>query len=233
MFFAIFCGQKLLTFLYNRIRRMRPADIARLLSPFLGDATLSPQQSTAVSTYLDLLLRWNARMNLTAVRDPASIVTRHFGESFFAARNIFPTSSTASAKIQSLSDVGSGAGFPGLPCRILYPISLTLIESNQKKSTFLREVIRALALDNAVVLNARAEDVPSAIYEIVTLRAVERFDLILPTAAGLVAPGGRLALLIGSSQLDLARSTIADWSWHEPLPIPLSESRILVIAQKR
>jgi 16S rRNA (guanine527-N7)-methyltransferase len=212
---------------------MQPADIARLLAPFLGDDALTPEQSSAVSTYLDLLLRWNARINLTAVRDPESMITRHFGESFFAARKLFPASVNVNTKIQSLSDVGSGAGFPGLPCRILYPISLTLIESNQRKSTFLREVIRALSLSDATVLNTRAEDVPPAIYDVVTLRAVERFELILPTAARLVAPGGRLALLIGSSQLDLARATLADWSWHEPVPIPLSDSRILAIAEKR
>ena len=208
-------------------------DIARILEPFLGGTALSSGQIAAVSAYLDLLQRWNARINLTAVRDPEQILTRHFGESFFAARHLFPADREITKAAPSLADVGSGAGFPGLPIKILCPaISVTLIESSHKKSTFLREVVRALLLDDASVLNTRAEDLPSATYDVATLRAVERFEIVLPTAAGLVAPGGRLALLIGSSQLDLAHSTLAGWVWSEPVPIPHSDSRILAVGRK-
>ncbi len=208
-------------------------DIARILQPFLGGAALSPEQIAAVCAYLDLLQRWNSRINLTAVREPEQILTRHFGESFFAARHLFPADRETAVDSPSLADVGSGAGFPGLPIKILCPaISLTLIESSHKKSTFLREVIRALLLDHVNVLNIRAEDLPSASYDVVTLRAVERFEAVLPTAAGLVAPGGQLALLIGSSQLDRARSTLPGWTWNEPLPIPHSDSRILAVGRK-
>jgi 16S rRNA (guanine527-N7)-methyltransferase len=213
---------------YNRKRRMQSADIARILRPFLGDVELSPAQTDAVAAYLDLLLRWNVRINLTAVRDAESILARHFGESFFSVRHLFP----AAEKMPSLADVGSGAGFPGLPCAIIRPISLTLIEASQKKSVFLREVVRALSLADVTVLNARAEDV-SDTFDVVTLRAVERFEAILPTAASLVAPAGRLALLIGSSQFETARTTLAAWQWDEPVPIPLSRSRILAVARKR
>ena len=68
---------------------MDPALIAALLEPFL-DRPLSPAQLGQISTYIDLLLRWNARINLTAIREPEEIVTRHFGESFFLARHLFP-----------------------------------------------------------------------------------------------------------------------------------------------
>src|SRR6266851_4843730 len=73
---------------------MDTARIAALLEPFL-EPTLPPSQLDQISTYIDLLLRWNARINLTAIRDPDEIVTRHFGESFFLARHLFPEPSVA------------------------------------------------------------------------------------------------------------------------------------------
>src|SRR5271167_2245380 len=122
--------------------------IAELLQPFAEPHMLSPELSAQLESYLDLLLRWNARINLTAVRDPEQVVTRHFGESLFAARVLF----AESPKSATLADVGSGAGLPGIPIKLFAPgIALTLIESHQKKATFLREVIRTLELEHAEV----------------------------------------------------------------------------------
>ena len=198
-------------------------------------AVLSPTQLQSISTYIDILLRWNARINLTAIRDPEEIVTRHFGESLFAARYLFPASSSVSSvssavKGFAVADVGSGAGFPGLPLKLWAPhLSLTLIESNHKKAAFLREVARALTLTDVNIQNARAETV-TATFHVVTLRAVERFDAILPTAAALVAPSGRLALLIGAAQEGQARSTLPHLAWSAAAPVPRSRSRILLVA---
>jgi 16S rRNA (guanine527-N7)-methyltransferase len=198
--------------------------IADLLAPFLGpadDQRLTANDLTRISTYIDILLRWNAHINLTAIRDPEDIVPRHFGESLFAARHLFPAPSSVSSAssvvpslrpvspvssvvspLCSVADIGSGAGFPGLPLKLWAPrISLTLIESNHKKATFLREVVRALTLTDVNIKNARAEALTGTAFDLVILRAVEHFESILPTAATLVAPGGRLALLIGSSQM--------------------------------
>ena len=131
-----------------------------------------PSPTANISTYIDLLLRWNARINLTAIRQPEEIVTRHFGESLFAARHLFPAEATTEEPSEpalrsvernstSVIDVGSGAGFPGIPIKIWAPdIHLTLIESNQKKATFLREVARTLTLTNINVFPGRAEDYP-------------------------------------------------------------------------
>ncbi len=136
-------------------------------------AVLSNAQLQNISMYIDILLRWNARINLTAVRQPEYIVTRHFGESLFAARHLFPdprvrTDTRAAGPQHARSqrppaprvlDIGSGAGFPGLPLKLWAPeIHLTLIESNHKKATFLREVIRALTLTDVDVFPGRAED---------------------------------------------------------------------------
>jgi 16S rRNA (guanine527-N7)-methyltransferase len=243
-------------------------------------AVLSPTQLQHISTYIDILLRWNARIDLTAIRDPEEIVTRHFGESLFAARHLFPAPAlsrqqeardsyqgTASSRADNspsdaralapegrartndrrrplawpelsdgtnirLADLGSGAGFPGLPIKLWAPhISLTLIESNHKKVAFLREVARALTLTDINILNARAETLPAATFDIVTLRAVERFPNVLPVAATLLAPAGRLALLVASSQLDAIRSILPHFFWETPIPIPQSRSRLLLISQ--
>ena len=247
---------------------MDAARIAALLEPFL-DRPLPSFVLEHISIYIDLLLRWNAGINLTAVRDPEQIVPRHFGESFFLARHLFPASSEpchpersqarseanglAKSKEPYLAgapliaqvamsgipphprvlDLGSGAGFPALPLKIWSPnICLTLIESNHKKAAFLREVARVLTLTDVNVITERAETLvrqgpPQA--EVVTLRAVERFDTILPLAIKFLAAAARLALLIGSSQShalpDLAPAVV----WRRPISIPQSHSRVLVI----
>ena len=209
---------------YNA-RRMTPDRIAELLSPFLEGALLSESQLAQVAAYAALLEKWNARINLTAVRDPDEIVTRHFGESFFAASRLFPVRDAS----QTAIDVGSGAGFPGLPIKIWNPtLNLTLIEANQRKVAFLREAVRTLGLANVRVLAVRAEQV-SQQADFVILRAVERFEQILPVALKLTAPSGRLALLIGNSQVELATSVLSGVEWQNPSPLPLSHSRSVLV----
>lgn len=202
--------------------------IAELLVPFVQLA-LTDSLLSAIRTYIDLLLKWNAKLNLTAIRDPEEIITRHFGESLFAARKLFP----AGDSNESVIDVGSGAGFPGIPVKLWCPtLELTLIESNQRKSTFLREVIRALDLKSAVVLTERAESL-SLRADLVTFRAVERFERILPVAFALVRPGGRMGLLIGDAQVATTESTLPTISWSKPIPIPLTRNGILLIGKAR
>jgi 16S rRNA G527 N7-methylase RsmG len=290
---------------------MHTSRIAELLAPFLGSShdqkSNTEELFHAISTYIDILVRWNARINLTAIRDPQEIVTRHFGESLFAARHLFPSTARVAADAPSapsvpgsavrspkssasptaahrqnphhrakdsalampmqqpqnahgnakdsyegmasavptgphketgalapedatLADLGSGAGFPGLPIKLWAPhIALTLIESNHKKATFLREVTRALTLTDVNIQNVRAEDLRQT-FDVVTLRAVERFDKILPEAARLLNPAGRLALLVSSAQPAI-RVLPANFQWSGPIPIPLSRSRILLIGR--
>ena len=231
---------------------MNTARIAELLQPFLGpanDQRLTTNDLQNISTYIDLLFRWNARINLTAIHQPEEIVTRHFGESLFAARQLFPARTTlaplpepALSEVEGavqaeqrsastrLIDIGSGAGFPGLPIKIWAPkVEVTLIESNQKKATFLREVTRHLTLTNINIFAGRAEACPNPPADVVTLRAVEHFETVLPIATHLVAPGGRLALLIGQAQLTQAHNLAPELVWAPPIPIPVSASRVLAI----
>jgi 16S rRNA (guanine527-N7)-methyltransferase len=237
---------------------MDTARIAALLEPFLEQPLSSPVLEQ-ISIYIDLLLRWNARINLTAVRHPDEIVTRHFGESFFLARHLFPagvaqTFLSAQGLLPSdpsagapliaqvamsgtphprVLDLGSGAGFPALPIKIWCPnIHLTLIESNYKKATFLREVTRSLTLMNVNIISERAETLiskhpPQA--EVVTLRAIERFNTVLPLAIRFLAPGASIALLIGASQLPTLHKLAPALEWREPISIPRSHARVLSI----
>jgi 16S rRNA (guanine527-N7)-methyltransferase len=156
-----------------------------------------------LSRYLDLLLKWNARTNLTAIRDPEEIVRRHFGESLFAGVQI----AGRVAPGASLLDFGSGAGFPGLPIQLLLPeLRVTLAESQGKKASFLREAVRTLGLTTEVWAG-RVEAMPEVEgsarqFDVVTLRAVDNMDLAVAEARRRVKPGGWLMALTADEQLD-------------------------------
>jgi 16S rRNA (guanine527-N7)-methyltransferase len=199
--------------------------IAELLQPYLSSSTapsarcINASLYAQLSDYLDLLLKWNARTNLTAIRDPEEIVRRHFGESLFAARHLDPAATT-------LLDFGSGAGFPGLPIALLHPeVAVTLAESQNKKATFLREAVRTLGL-TAEIWPARAETMPkSRQFHTVTLRAVDNM------AAAIVAAAPRVAhdLLFLTSALP---TLPANFTLHSPFPIPNTVSSILLRATR-
>jgi 16S rRNA (guanine527-N7)-methyltransferase len=202
---------------------MDTSEIQRLLAPYFDAAhPLSSDQLAKLKAYLDLLVKWNAKTNLTAVRDPQEMVTRHFGESLYAATKLASPDDAP----QSLIDFGSGAGFPGVPMSIYWPSAkVTLVESQNKKATFLKEVARTLPLPNVNVFSGRAEDLKDACgvkqtADLVTMRAVDKFDSALPVAKSLVAPGGRLALLIGESDAKRIGASIL-------APIPNSKERVV------
>jgi 16S rRNA (guanine527-N7)-methyltransferase len=191
--------------------------IAALLQPYLTvPSAILPQ----LSSYLDLLLKWNARTNLTAIRDPEEIVRRHFGESLFAARHLDP-------KALTVLDLGSGAGFPGLPIAIFHPeIQVTLAESQNKKVSFLREVVRTLGLRPEVWAN-RAELLPAARhFDTVTLRAVDNMAAAVATAESRATH--QLMLLTSAA----AAPALHEFSRQSRIPIPESQDRILLIADR-
>lgn len=203
---------------------MERTEISAALRPF---AEVSKADVDSISTYIDLLLKWNARVNLTAVRDPKQMLTRHFGESFFAAKNL-----VARDWAGLIIDVGSGAGFPGLPLAIWAPqAEVTLIESQGKKAAFLNQVIFASGLKHAKVFSGRAE-----LYEIkadlVTMRAVEKFEAVLPVAISLVKREGRLALMIGEAQVAGVRRLCPKLKWNTPIHVPGGHSRVLLVGTK-
>jgi 16S rRNA (guanine527-N7)-methyltransferase len=186
---------------------LSPERIADLLVEYYPSP--SAELVDALSIYLDLLLKWNARTNLTAIRDPAEIVQRHFGESLFTARHL-PGG-------ESLLDIGSGAGFPGLPIQLVLPhLKVTLAESQHKKASFLREVVRTLGLSTEI-WGDRVEAMPSVRrFDLVTLRAVDNPVMALRLAQDRVDPGGTIAHLTSSGGTDA-----------EAIPIPGSSQTVL------
>ena len=198
---------------------LTPAQIATLLTPYL-EAEGSPDLYPRLATYLDLLLKWNARTNLTAIRDPEEIVRRHFGESLFAARHISPETRT-------LLDFGSGAGFPGLPIQLLHPeLTVTLAESQNKKATFLREVLRTLGLKTEIWA-ARVEDMPhERRFGVVAMRAVDNMEAALAAAKARIPPGGQLAVLTTAQQATTVQQAPES---AQLIPLPNSDSGVLFL----
>ncbi|MHB1700287.1 MAG: 16S rRNA (guanine(527)-N(7))-methyltransferase RsmG [Acidobacteriaceae bacterium] len=197
--------------------------MAELLGPY---ASVSEVLALKFCVYLDLLLRWNAKTNLTAVRSSREIIQTHFGESLFAARHL-------PEGVTSLLDFGSGAGFPGLPILMARPdLDVTLAESQGKKSAFLREAVRTLALP-AKIYAGRVEDLPAtAIFSAVTLRAVDKTAEVVPAAVRRIATGGWLIILTSAQQVEILRKLDPMLSWKSGISIPNSNQRILLSARK-
>src|SRR2546421_4952125 len=114
----------------------RAAVIQRALGEF--ELLATDEQVLQIQRYMEILLAWNDKVNLTAIRDPLEILYRHFCESMYAVKAVPITNGR-------LADIGSGGGFPGLAIQILAPdVEVNLVESNVKKATFLAEVVREL-----------------------------------------------------------------------------------------
>jgi 16S rRNA (guanine527-N7)-methyltransferase len=194
---------------------------AARLNALLVQAALPPltrELSDRFETYLGLILRWNARTNLTSIRDEAGILSRHFVESIACAHAIPPGTNT-------LLDFGSGAGFPGIPISLCRPeISVTLAESRIKKAAFLRESIRVLGL-RAAVHAARAESLAAA-FDCVTMRAVDQMHKAVSVAARLVSPGGSLVLLTTGAESSPLKSKVGfGFTWNPVIRLPFGTDR--------
>jgi 16S rRNA (guanine527-N7)-methyltransferase len=170
--------------------------IAELVGPYVEEAAVPAGMYGQLSVYLDLLVKWNARINLTAIREPEEMVRRHFGESLFAGVQV----GGHVAQDASLLDFGSGAGFPGLPIQLLLPgLRVTLAESRGKKASFLQEAVRTLGLTTEVWAG-RVEAMPEVAgtprkFDVVTLRAVDNMEQATVEARRRVKPGGWLVAL--------------------------------------
>ena len=200
--------------------------IRRALREF--QVSVDSSQVICIQQYIDILRHWNEKLNLTAIRDPLEILYRHFCESMFAAV-VVPINSGR------LADIGSGPGFPGLPLRILRPdLEVFLVESNIKKGTFLAEIIRELGLANARVLIGRYEELGEEVapLDFVCSRAVGEFAPFLEWAGSERVSAHRVILWIGGRDVDDVKKT-PGWEWQEPIPIPQSLRRFLLVGTKR
>jgi 16S rRNA (guanine527-N7)-methyltransferase len=175
-----------------------------------------------------VLLTWNEKMNLTAIRDPLEILNRHFCESMYAAGAV-------PVENGRLADVGSGGGFPGLPLKIMRPdLQVFLIESSIKKATFLAEVVRDLELTDARVLVGRYEELGEEVapLDFVCSRALGEFAPFLEWARSERIAAKQVILWIGARDLPEIQK-IRTWEWREPIPVPNSLRRLLLVGARK
>ncbi len=200
-----------------------PSQVVRAaLEPY--GVALTDAQIDAVQSYTGLLLLWNQKVGLTSITDPREILERHFGESMFAA-GVVPIHHGR------LADVGSGAGFPGLAIKLLCPeLHVLLIEANAKKAAFLAEVKRSLQLTGVEIVRSRLEElrIRSPYADFVSARALGSFHRLLRWSRGALAPNGRILLWLGADDA-MKISMSSGWTWREPIPIPGSRRRVLLV----
>src|ERR1700683_888940 len=196
-------------------------EIERLLRGY--GLTAAPELADRIGAYIELLLKWNRKIALTAVTDPEDIIKFHFGESLFAT-------SRYNLEKSRLADVGTGGGFPGLPLALAIPsLSVTLIESNLKKCAFLAEVLREVGVRNATIFSGRMEFLaPGPMpFDFITARAFGQFDELRDWARFRLSDRGRLLLWLGEDDArDIA--TKPSWSWGAPDLIPGSKRRYVL-----
>jgi len=189
--------------------------------PAYDDQVLQIQQ------YIGILLAWNEKINLTAIRDPLEILYRHICESMYA-------SVAVPVENGRLADVGSGAGFPGLPLKIIRPnLRVFLVESSIKKVTFLAEVTRELGLKDVQVLARRYEELGEEVapLDFVCSRALGEFPAFLEWANSQQIAAKQVILWIGARDLPEIQKN-RTWDWAEPIQVPNSLRRLLLVGTK-
>jgi 16S rRNA (guanine527-N7)-methyltransferase len=185
-------------------------------------------QILQIQRYIEILLAWNEKIDLTAIRDPLEILYRHFCESMFAGISV-------PLEDGRLADVGSGGGFPGLPLKILRPgLHVFLVESNIKKATFLAEVVRELGLIDVQVLVSRYQELGEELtpLDFVCSRALGEFASFLTWAGSEAIAAKQVILWIGARDLDEIQR-MEGWNWREPIQVPHSLRRLLLVGTRR
>jgi len=203
---------------------------AAVIRRALGEFNLPAydDQVLQIQQYIELLMLWNKKVNLTSIRDPLEILYRHFCESMYAA-------GVLALETGRLADVGSGGGFPGLPLKIIRPgLRVFLVESNLKKATFLAEVIRELRLTDAQVLVRRYEELGEEVapLDFVCSRALGEFPAFLEWANSQQIAAKQVILWIGARDLPEIEN-IPTWCWREPIQVPHSLRRLLLVGAKQ
>lgn len=189
--------------------------------PSFGIEPLSGEQTTQLVRHYAMLCRWNQRLNLTRIIAPREAARLHYAESLFGARFI--------AGERALLDIGSGAGFPAIPIAVARPaVQVTALETNQRKSVFLKEAKDELGLDNLTVVTARLEDFDWSRYELLTSRALDRAEAVLAPTIQRLSPKQRLMLFCGADLIGKLEGDVK----VERHPIPHSEARLIAIFVK-
>jgi 16S rRNA (guanine527-N7)-methyltransferase len=210
-----------------------PADLRPVLESGLVRLGLDPALATPLLAYLALLVRWNKTYNLTAVRDPHEMVTKHLLDSLA----MHPYVDAIAARGGALADLGTGAGLPGIPLAIVKPgLRVTLVESNGKKARFMREAVRQLGLKDVRVAESRIEALaePGA-YDAITARALATLPLIIELGGHLLKPDGELLAMKGVHPVDEIAGLPTGWAVRasHPLVVPglVGERHLVVVGR--
>ena len=167
--------------------------------------SVTKENLASLAKYKDLLVEYNKKFNLTAIKSDEEIYLKHFYDSLTLIKAY---SLNGNLK---LLDIGTGAGFPGIVLKIFYPdLELTLLDSNHKKIAFLEVVIKELNLKNVTCINSRAENLPKTYreyFDIVTSRAVAHLRILLELSIPYLKVGGKLIAMKGLSEEEIKEST--------------------------
>lgn len=209
-----------------------------LINAFTSEGfSLTEQQLQQFVTYYDALIAWNQKMNLTAIEEPVEVAYKHFVDSVCLLRVV------ADLKQKSMIDIGTGAGFPGVPLKIMEPaLDLTLFDSLNKRIIFLQELCRTLQLKNIKAVHGRAEEFGikpeyRQQYDMATARAVARMPVLLEICLPFVKKGGIFIALkgpemeneikessnalkeLGGNLIDVQKFTLADGAYTRNLAV--------------
>src|SRR6056297_1876736 len=195
---------------------------------------LSPEQTELVVAHARELQLWNAKMNLTAITDIRLVAYKHFVDALAAARFL--------ERPARVMDIGSGAGFPAVPMKVIYPdLDITMVDAVRKKVSFLNHVVRTLKLDNISALHARVESLAKdpghfQMYDAVTARGFADLGKLATLAGPLLAPGGRIYALKGAHALEEITPELKTrfHITHETYSLPFVDAqRFVVILEAR
>ena len=198
--------------------------IGEVLEPY--GVSASAELCEQIRIYVATLLQWNAKIALTTVTKIEEILRVHFGESFFAAK-------AAGIAKGRAADIGTGAGFPGIPIRMVNAgLQLALVEPVTKKTVFLAEVLRKIGVADVLIIRCRMEDVDKNIkgLDFILSRALGRYEDLIAWAKSRISPNGKLVLLVGVNDANRL-GQIPGWEWAEPVDVPNSESRVVFVGK--
>jgi len=184
---------------------------------------LAPEHIGKLQDYYALLLKWNPRLHLVAACTPEEFATRHVLEALLLLKHLPPST--------ALADIGSGGGLPIIPCLILRKdLRVNLFEASQKKCVFLKEALRAVQRqDRGAVVNARFETAIAPDVSVVTCRALEKFEELLPSMIEWAPVGTTFLFFVGEAMKEKIKTMLADTRIEK---VPQSEKRFLAISRQ-
>jgi len=215
-----------------------PSDHARLnayLIDGIGRMGLepSPVQCRQFLSYIDLLLQWATKINLTTIVDPQAIIDRHFCDSLALWPALGVTTPATLPATRRLLDIGSGAGFPGVPLKIMAPqIGLTLLEPRQKRAAFLQVLITTLGCTDSRVVTAFAELPDETAYDWIVARGVGRPERLVSQAVDYLSPDGCFVFYMSEQQSTEALEQLRGFevvNYPYRLPFSAKEHRLLLL----